>query len=198
MSLVGVDEVGRGALAGPVVVAAVVLPAQLPDALASQLRDSKQLSAGKRQRIAVALEQSGAIIRFAAHAAPFIDSMNIRRATLGAARTAAEKARAAVLGPCEAIMDGSDVLALSYPCRAVVKADATVPAVMAASILAKVMRDELMTALAARWPGYGWEKNAGYGVPLHLSAIRELGLTPHHRRTFCTRIAAGQPLDAAA
>lgn len=174
----GVDEVGRGPLCGPVTAAAVILdPARIPAGLA----DSKVLTAARREAIAAELR---ATARFAiAHAeVEEIDRLNI----LQASHLAMCRAIEALEGPVDyALIDGNRLpKALSCKGVAVVKGDAKVLSIAAASILAKVERDRLMVELAQQYPGYGWEQNAGYPTAQHLQALLDLGVTPAHRRSF--------------
>ncbi len=176
--IAGVDEAGRGPLAGPVVAAAVVLdPARVPPGL----DDSKRLSPAVRARLAAeirAAAQTGLGLATVAE----IDALNI----LNAAHLAMARALAALPHPPDlALIDGNRLPAgLSCPARAVVRGDARAASIAAASILAKVARDAIMVDLAQQHPGYGWERNKGYPAPAHLAALVRLGLTPHHRRSF--------------
>ena len=174
----GIDEAGRGPWAGPVVAAAVILkPEEVPDDLA----DSKVMSAARRER---AYEQilAEATVGVGVSSVSEIDRLNILQATmLAMVRAVADLG----VQPTQAVIDGNRVPeGLPCPARAIVKGDATVPAISAASIVAKVTRDRLMVALAQQFPGYGWETNAGYGVKAHAAALETLGVTPHHRRSF--------------
>ena len=178
----GIDEVGRGPLAGPVVAAAVVLDgAALPARLAAELDDSKRLPARRRQELAELVHASCAVGLGVASVAE-IDGLNILKATF----VAMERAyRALGVAADWALVDGNrppDGL----PCRVrcLMGGDGISLSVAAASVVAKVHRDRLMAELAAAWPGYGWERNAGYGTAQHLEAVRRLGPTPHHRRSF--------------
>jgi len=174
----GVDEVGRGPLAGPVVAAAVILkPGDIPDGLA----DSKTLGAPRRAALAAALRARAEVALGIASVAE-IDSLNILQASLLAMRRA-------IAGlprrPGLALIDGNRLPeGLPCPARAVVKGDRRVLSIAAASILAKVERDRMMAELARRFPGYGWERNAGYGTKQHLAALKTLGATPAHRVSF--------------
>lgn len=174
----GVDEAGRGPWAGPVVAAAVILPiAGLPDGL----DDSKTLSAGRRAALFDAL-RAVADIGVGTASVAEIDALNILQASLLAMRRAVAALAAA---PGFALIDGNRVPeGLPCPAQAVVKGDARSASIAAASIVAKVTRDRLMVALAQQFPGYGWERNAGYGVKAHAEALKSLGVTPHHRRSF--------------
>jgi ribonuclease HII len=172
----GVDEVGRGPLCGPVTAAAVILDF---DHLPRGLDDSKRLSAARRQTLDAEIR---AHARFAvAHASVAeIDALNILQASHLAMRRAL-----LALGPDFALIDGNRLpVDLPCPAQAVVKGDARSLSIAAASILAKVARDAIMVQLAAEHPGYGWDKNAGYPSAGHLNALRQLGPTPYHRRSF--------------
>ncbi|MBX9885035.1 MAG: ribonuclease HII [Novosphingobium sp.] len=184
--IVGVDEAGRGPLAGPVVAAAVVLGQQAPSGLA----DSKVLSAARRARLEPAIRES---CHWALGMAEVeeIDRLNIFAATM-LAMTRAVAALAAQLGKGTigvVLIDGNMTPAgrcaeWVWPARAIVKGDASEPCISAASILAKEHRDRQMRAAAAEFPHYGWERNAGYGTAEHLAALRRHGASPHHRRSF--------------
>ena len=180
-TVIGCDEVGRGSLCGPVVVAAVWFqPTAIPPCLLEELDDSKQLTRLARTRIASEIRRF-ARFSIASSSSSLIDKKGIRAMTLHAMQ------RAVIHLNIEAPVriDGLDVPpGIPWPCVAIVRGDATVPQIAAASIVAKVMRDELMARLSARHPGYGWERNAGYGTPEHLAAIRKLGTTVHHRMSF--------------
>ncbi|TCS63546.1 ribonuclease HII [Varunaivibrio sulfuroxidans] len=177
----GVDEAGRGPWAGPVVAGAVVLdPLTLPGALRLGLDDSKKLTAKKRERLWAVLGEH-ADIGLGVATVEEIDRLNILQATFLAMRRAVE----ALSGePDFALVDGNRVPELPCVARCVVKGDGRSLSIAAASIAAKVNRDAMMTELAQRHPGYGWEKNAGYGVKAHADALRRLGVTPAHRKSF--------------
>lgn len=174
----GIDEAGRGPWAGPVVAAAVILnPEEVPDDLA----DSKVMSAARRER-AYDRILATATVGVGVASVSEIDRLNILQATMLAMVRAAEDL---AVQPTDAVIDGNRIPeGLPCPARAIVKGDAKVPAISAASIVAKVTRDRLMVALAQQFPGYGWETNAGYGVKAHAAALETLGVTPHHRRSF--------------
>ena len=177
----GVDEVGRGPWAGPVVAAAVILDTTaLPQSLAEAIDDSKRLSAKRREDIAQQLPVC-ARIGIGAAATGEISALNI----LGATFLAMERAVGA-LGqiPDLALVDGNRLPALPCPARTIVKGDSVSLSIAAASIIAKVTRDRLMVRLGARYPGFGWERNAGYGTAEHQAALTRLGVTPHHRKSF--------------
>lgn len=179
----GVDEVGRGPLAGPVLAAAVILHRPV-DGLA----DSKLLPAARREELLRLIRESGVVALGAASVAE-IARLNILGATLLAMRRAVTRL---AVRPGLVLVDGDRGPALPCEVRCVVGGDATVPEISAASIAAKVARDRLMARLAGRHPGYGWERNAGYGTPEHRRALSALGLTPHHRAGFAP--CAGLPL----
>ncbi|WP_142848891.1 ribonuclease HII [Telmatospirillum sp. J64-1] len=177
----GIDEAGRGPLAGPVVAAAVIIDeARLPGRLLSELDDSKALSAKKREALFALLPECATIGVGIASVAE-IDRHNILRATFLAMGRAVEE-----LGtrPDLALVDGNQTPPLPCPVRCVIGGDAKCLSIAAASIIAKVTRDRIMAQLAGEFPGYGWEKNAGYGTAQHREAMRSLGVTPHHRRSF--------------
>jgi ribonuclease HII len=178
-AVIGCDEVGRGALCGPVVVAAVWFdPAALPAALLAALDDSKRVPEPVRARLAPLIRAQGRVA-VAAGSRALIDRINIRAATLDAMARAVAR-----LGLDAAVLvDGRDALP-GLPGRAVVGGDRLVPQIAAASIVAKVLRDGLMRRLATRHPGYGWERNAGYGTALHRAGLTALGRSPHHRLSF--------------
>ena len=177
----GIDEAGRGPWAGPVVAAAVVLDATaLPEMLAARIDDSKKLSGSARRSIATELHTC-ARIGIGAAARSEIDDINILAATMLAMRRAVD---GLALVPDFALIDGNQTPVLPCPARAVVKGDAKSLSIAAASIIAKVTRDLIMTRLAARYPGFGWERNAGYGTAEHRAGLNCKGVTPHHRRSF--------------
>jgi ribonuclease HII len=180
----GVDEAGRGPLAGPVVAAAVVFPAGLPDSLAALLDDSKKLTPESRLAAFAALRASGlAEIGIGAASVREISRINILQATLLAMHRAV--ARLGTL-PDLALIDGNQPPRLLCPVRCVIGGDAACLSIAAASIVAKVVRDRAMARLALRFPMYGWETNSGYGTPPHRAAITRHGPSRHHRPTFGT------------
>lgn len=175
----GVDEVGRGPLAGPVTAAAVVLPDR--DRVPAGLNDSKKIGARRREELAAWVmahcDWSVAHVEVAE-----IDRLNIYHASHLAMCRAVAGLRQA---PCHVLVDGNKVPRdLATPGEAVVKGDARCLSIAAASVLAKVLRDRIMVGLAQQHPGYGWEANAGYPTKSHLGALLDLGVTPHHRRSF--------------
>lgn len=180
----GLDEVGRGPLAGPVVAAAVILDMRR---IPKGLGDSKALSAERREELFPEI-LAGAAIGIASVAAAEIDRINIRQATLAA------MCRALAALPCRpdaALVDGNDPPPLPCPVETIVKGDACVPSIAAASIVAKVVRDRMMRRLALLHPAYGFATNVGYSTAAHLAALGREGPCPHHRRSFApVRIAA--------
>lgn len=177
----GVDEVGRGPLAGPVLAAAVVLPSHFSPSLAALLDDSKKLSAAKRAYAFKALQESGADIGIGAASVKEIYQLNILHASFLAMRRAIA---ALPTPPDHALVDGNKNPGLSLPCTTLVGGDGLSLSIAAASIIAKQTRDKLMQSLALRYPAYGWAKNAGYAASVHRQAIITHGPTPHHRRGF--------------
>ncbi len=173
----GIDEVGRGPLVGPVVAAAVILPAgYMPPA-----KDSKKLSASKRTTLftdITAIAQVG----IGQASVPEIDTLNILQATLLAMTRAINNLPTP---PDYALIDGNKIPS-SLPCpgQSVVQGDATSLSIACASIVAKVTRDKILQQLATTYPAYGWEKNAGYGTAQHRQALLDYGITPHHRTSF--------------
>lgn len=187
--VIGVDEVGRGALAGDLLVAAATfLPGPLGDAARAVSKDSKAFASRGSREAAFPIVERGTLHAYAVRSPLDIDRLNIRGAVLDAFHEAASVLRAR-LGEVavDVLWDGKDrpLLWEAGPWggsdRAVIKGDATVPEIAAASVLAKVTRDRWMVEWAGRHPGYGWERNSGYGSAVHLEAIRVLGLTPIHR-----------------
>jgi ribonuclease HII len=179
--LVGVDEVGRGPLAGPVVAAAVVFPAGC-SAIAG-LRDSKLLPAARREALAAAIRGTALAIGLGAASVTEIDRLNIRVATALAMRRALVRVLLHVPHP-RVLVDGLPVPELACEHDALVDGDAHCHSVAAAGIVAKTVRDALMHRLASRHPGYSWETNAGYGTEAHQAGLRAHGPTRHHRRSF--------------
>ena len=178
----GVDEVGRGPLAGPVVAAAVVFAHGVPAGLVGLLDDSKKLSARQRERAFAALRATPGIeIGLAAASVAEIGRLNI----LHAAMLAMTRAVARLPAPPDlALVDGKRAPPLACPVRCVVGGDGRSLSIAAASIIAKVVRDRAMERLDRRHPGYGWAGNAGYPTATHREALRRLGATPHHRPGF--------------
>lgn len=174
----GVDEVGRGPLAGPVVAAAVILdPQAIPDGLA----DSKLLSAPRREVLFNTILQQALAVGIGSASAIEIDRLNIRQATLLAM---GRSVAALSLAPGLVLVDGNDPPALPCPCEAIIGGDALVCSIAAASIIAKVTRDRMMARLGQRYPAYGFAGHAGYGTAKHRAAIKEHGPCPAHRYSF--------------
>ncbi|MEM6266435.1 MAG: ribonuclease HII [Pseudomonadota bacterium] len=186
---IGVDEAGRGPLAGPVVAAAVVLGAGVPKGL----DDSKRLSPARRARLDEAIRKT---CRWAVAVVEpqEIDRVNIFQATMLAmtrcvSELAAQMREETAHVPAQVLIDGNQTPAgrckeWRWPARAIVGGDGSEPAISAASIIAKEWRDRLMIAAASEYPGFGWERNKGYGTAEHLAALREYGPSPLHRRSF--------------
>jgi ribonuclease HII len=176
-TVAGLDEVGRGPLAGPVVAAAVVLDMRR---IPKGLGDSKVLTAERREELFGEILASAAV-GIASVAAAEIDRINIRQASLAA------MCRALAALPCvpdAALVDGNDPPALPCEVETIIKGDASVPSIAAASIVAKVVRDRMMRRLARLHPGYGFATNVGYSTATHLEALDRDGPCPHHRRSF--------------
>ena len=176
--LAGVDEAGRGPLAGPVVAAAVILDDLRPIA---GLNDSKKLSPARREKLFDEIRAKALCCSIAQASVQEIDEINILQATLLAMRRAVEGLR---LKPAKVLVDGNRLPVLDVLAEAIVKGDATVPAISAASILAKVTRDRWCAELDARYPQYGFAAHKGYGTAEHLAALQAHGACPEHRKTF--------------
>ena len=174
----GVDEVGRGPLAGPVVAAAVILPQGY---VLAGLTDSKRLSARRREALAAILREEAECWALGSASAAEIDALNIHHATLLAMRRAV---LALPQAPEQLMVDGRFTPEGPWRATAVVGGDATVPSISAASIIAKVARDALLAELHGRYPAYGFDRHAGYPTPAHLAALSEHGPCPEHRRSF--------------
>jgi len=187
----GIDEAGRGPLAGPVVAAAVILdPARRVDGL----RDSKVLNAERREELALRIRERALAFAVAEASVAEVDALNILQATLLAMRRAVDGLQVAAE---YALVDGNQMPRLAIPGRAVVGGDALEPAISAASILAKTARDAMMRAFDAQHPGYGFARHMGYGTPDHLDCLRRLGPCSLHRRSFApVRALAGGASDA--
>ncbi len=179
----GLDEVGRGPLAGPVVAACVVLPRKLPKGLADLLDDSKRLTPASRALAYEALLVSDAQIGVGAASVGEILRLNILQASLLAMRRAFSRLHPA---PDAALVDGNRAPGLPCLTECVIGGDGISLSIAAASIVAKIVRDRGMARLDARYPGYGWTANAGYGTVTHLEGLARLGITPHHRTGFGT------------
>mgnify|MGYP003604637925 FL=1 len=174
----GVDEAGRGPLAGPVVAAAVILDDQRPIV---GLADSKKLSPARREALFDEIRAHALCFSIAEASVEEIDRLNILQATLLAMRRAVQGLR---LKPVMVLVDGNRLPVLDVPAEAIVKGDARVQAISAASILAKVHRDRWCAQLHERYPQYGFAGHKGYGTAAHMAALRAHGACPEHRRTF--------------
>lgn len=176
--VVGIDEVGRGPLAGPVFAAAVILdPARLPKGL----DDSKKLSAAQREKAFDAIMSQALAVGVGEVGVEDIDRINILQATMLAMQRAA---KALTIKPVHALVDGNRAPKLSCPVETLIEGDAKSMSIAAASIVAKVLRDRVMCALDLAHPGYHWARNKGYGTRDHMAALMQLGPTAHHRLSF--------------
>lgn len=186
LTVIGVDEAGRGPLAGPVVAAAVILPEELMLAEPSPFRDSKQLTPGEREELFKLLLQSKAVFAVGKATPNEIDQLNIRQATALAMKRAITNLlkRIAPAKVDLALVDGDNLDDLGVPCKFVIDGDSTCPIISAASIIAKVVRDRLMVAYDKRYPQYGFAKHKGYPTREHIEAIKRFGICPIHRRSF--------------
>ncbi|AMJ63355.1 ribonuclease HII [Bosea sp. PAMC 26642] len=176
--LAGVDEVGRGPLAGPVVAAAVILD---PRAVPAGLDDSKRLSAARREALFKEIAETALAVGIASATAAEIDAINIRQATLLAMRRGVA---ALAVTPLCVLVDGNDPPALACVCEAIVQGDGQVASIAAASIVAKVTRDAMMARLCRRFPAYGFSAHVGYATAQHREAIARHGPCPEHRYSF--------------
>lgn len=176
MLIAGVDEVGRGPLAGAVVTAAVILKNPIEG-----LADSKKLSAKKRELLSVQIKEQAIAFAYGRAEVDEIDSLNIHHATLLAMQRAVE---ALSIRPDQVLVDGLHLPKLTIPCKAIVQGDDLIPQISAASILAKVFRDAEMVALDAVYPGYGFAEHKGYATVAHREALNRLGPCRIHRRSF--------------
>ena len=174
----GVDEVGRGSLIGPVYAAAVILKRSIDPKL---LKDSKSVSKKKREYLCKYIKENS-IWSLGKASVSEIESLNILQASLLAMKRAIKKLKKK---PTHVLIDGNKTPELeNYNLKSVIKGDKKVPSISAASIIAKVSRDKIITALSKKNKGYDWDKNFGYGTRKHLKALKKLGITKHHRRTF--------------
>lgn len=185
--IAGVDEVGRGPLAGPVVVCAVIMPADRR-AIAG-VTDSKRLKPEDRERLAERIREEAVALAVSASSVNEIARWNIYQAN---ARAMAKALAKLSVRPDEVLVDGKPIKTLGVSHHAVVGGDAKCYSIGCASIVAKVLRDRLMQRLDPRYPHYGWARNAGYGTPAHIAALRDEGLSPHHRVAFCRSALGGQ------
>lgn len=178
VDIAGVDEVGRGPLAGDVVAAAVILDPGRP---IEGLRDSKKLSEKRREQLAVQIREQAIAWAVTRASVAEIDELNILHASMLAMKRAVE---ALAPQPGYVLVDGNRLPVWHYASEPVVKGDDRVPAIAAASILAKVQRDNELVALEEQYPGYGFARHKGYPTAAHLAALEKLGVTPVHRRSF--------------
>jgi ribonuclease HII len=185
--IAGVDEVGRGPLAGPVVVCAIVMPHDRR-AIAG-VTDSKQLTGERREELAARIRRDAVAISVSASSVSEIARWNVYQAN---ARAMARALARLSVRPDQVLVDGKPIKTLGVPHHAIIGGDAVCYSIACASIIAKVVRDRLMRNLAVRYPTYAWESNVGYGTPAHLAALRSWGLTPHHRVSFCRTALGGQ------
>ncbi len=186
VSIAGVDEVGRGPLAGPVCAAAVILPVGLE---IEGVNDSKKLTEKKREQLYDVIAEKALAWSVSFVEPEVIDEINIRQAT----HLAMEKAVNELSKQADFLLvDGNDKIPFSVPSAYVVKGDAKSLSIAAASIMAKVTRDRYMVEMGFQYPEYGFEKHKGYGTALHMEAIRNHGLTPLHRRSFMTAKVLGK------
>lgn len=188
----GCDEAGRGPLAGPVVAAAVILPADFED---EYLNDSKKMTDKRRRMLRERIMKEALAWGVASVSPVVIDRINILNASYLAMSQAVARLS---IRPQELLIDGNRYKSHEdIPFRCIVKGDGKVGSIAAASVLAKTFRDDYMTRLAERYPAYGWEHNSGYPTRDHLKAIAEHGLTPHHRRSysFCSPMIPGLDLE---
>lgn len=174
--IAGVDEAGRGPLAGPVIAAAVILKKEIPG-----LNDSKLLSESKRKILFRIITSSASAWSYAASNSQEIDDINIRQATLLAMK---RSIFALQVKPSKVLIDGRDTIDVPYPCEAIIKGDQKEQCIMAASIIAKTIRDDIMRMLALSYPMYGFEKHAGYPTKKHREMIDVYGRCIHHRISF--------------
>ncbi|MGA2351295.1 MAG: ribonuclease HII [Terracidiphilus sp.] len=178
LRIAGLDEVGRGPLFGPVVAAAVILPRGCS---LQGLNDSKKLSEKKRNEFVLEIRANAVAWAVAEVDAETIDRINIRRASLQAMRCAVQQL---ALSPDFLLIDGCDVIDWDCPQQTVIRGDETSVSIAAASVLAKVHRDRLLVEFDSQYPGYGLAQHKGYGCPEHLAALKRLGPTPLHRKSF--------------
>ncbi len=183
--VIGADEAGRGPLAGPVCASAVVLPQDFPFGL---LNDSKKMSEKKRLLVEPVIKDKALAWAVCWATPKEIDEINILQASLLAMKRAFEKVRVQLekkgLDADILLVDGNKTPRVDFPCMAIVKGDSKIPAIMAASILAKNARDRFMVCAATKWPEYGFERHKGYPCPLHKEMLYKYGPCPIHRKTF--------------
>jgi len=176
--LAGVDEVGRGPLAGPVIAAAVILDPENP---IQGLMDSKKISEKKRNILAIEIREKALAWAIGRAEHDEIDSINILQASLLAMKRAVESL---TIKPELVLVDGLNCPKIIYKVEAIIKGDSKIPAISAASIIAKVARDNEMIALDSQYPGYGFSRHKGYPTKMHVAALKELGVSSIHRKSF--------------
>ncbi len=174
----GVDEVGRGALAGPVVAAAVILP---PNIRLRWADDSKKVTKLRRQKLESDIKKRSLAWAISSADHHYIEDHNVARAVFHAMRTAIGELS---VRPTLVLVDGFKIPGIDLPCRGIINGDSKSLSIACASIIAKVFRDRLMTEMAGQYPGYGFERHVGYGTAEHLRALKQLGPSPIHRRTY--------------
>ena len=196
--VIGFDEAGCGPWAGPLVAGAVLLIREkLPQALVCRIDDSKKLTPLKRERIfndLMNLEGKACFFATGICSASEIDALNVRKAAICAIERASRALKLPLpMTPCLGLVDGTLKPELLYPVRSLIRGDSLSLSIAAASIVAKVTRDQIMKDLSVLHPEYGWERNAGYGTVYHQQALARYGVTPHHRKTFApiARLLAG-------
>lgn len=189
-TVIGTDEAGRGSLAGPVVAAAVYLTDEQEESLiAMGLKDSKRVSPNGREKLFAAMNESGVMWRAYMGDNLRVDRDNVLNASLWTMGKSVLRVARKLSGKIACVVDGNErIPELDIPQWVLIRADDLIPCVSAASIVAKVIRDRLMVILSERYPGYELERNKGYPTQRHINALRGLGLSEIHRRTFCRRI----------
>ncbi len=181
----GLDEAGRGPWCGPVVAGCVIWPKGCPDELARQINDSKKLTPKKREELYEKIIQATPAYGIGQASAKEIDDINILQASFLAMKRAYDEVVKKGFHPTHALIDGNRLPQnWPLPTQAIIGGDGKSLSIAAASILAKVFRDRLMTKLSEQYPAYGWEKNAGYGTKQHQKALAEHGITPYHRLSY--------------
>ena len=176
--IAGVDEVGRGSLIGPVYAAAIILNKSINKKL---LKDSKSLKKTKREFLSKYIKKNS-VWSIGKASVKEIEKINVLQASLLAMRRAIKKLKKK---PTLILVDGNKIPKMkNYKIKSIIKGDEKIPSISAASIIAKVTRDKMITNLGKKFKGYYWDQNYGYGTKMHLKAIKNLGITPHHRKTF--------------
>ena len=188
--VIGTDEAGRGALAGPVVAAAVYLTDEQEEALTAMgLKDSKRVSPNKREKLFAAMNDLHVLWRSRMVKPDVIDRDNVLNASLQAMGESVSRVKRELSGKMACVVDGNErIPGLNIPQWVLIRGDDMIPCVSAASIVAKVIRDRLMTILSVRYPDYELARNKGYPTQRHIDTVRRLGLSELHRRTFCRKI----------